>query len=325
MAQKHGAGDELEDEMDRFEKEILSHMPPPPPGDNRPPLPGDNRPPPPTDSGYIPPPPQPNNRFPMPPMPPRPNFMPPPPLGGMPIHSHGMPMPMAPPPGMPSMRGGPMAGPPNMPPGMPSHAMTRPGMPPPQMMPMPPVPPMMPMMNPMMNPGGGGGVCYVSGSNIPPPQMPATGDLSELLGADSLASASTADGKKKKEKKKTFVRVAGGTVWEDDSLLDWDKDDFRLFVGDIGNEVSDDALLRAFNHYPSLLRAKVIRDKRTKKTKGFGFISFKDPQDYLKAMREMNGKYIGNRPIKLRKSNWKDRNIHVARKKEKEKKKLGLK
>lgn len=127
-----------------------------------------------------------------------------------------------------------------------------------------------------------------------------------------------------KKKKKTVLRVAGGTVWEDDSLTDWDPNDFRLFIGDIGNEVTDDALLRAFNRYPSLLKAKVIRDKRTKKTKGFGFVSFKDPQDYLKAMREMNGKYVGNRPIKLRKSTWKERNIHVAKKKEKEKKKLGL-
>ncbi|XP_065644901.1 RNA-binding protein 42 [Hydra vulgaris] len=134
------------------------------------------------------------------------------------------------------------------------------------------------------------------------------------------------DGKKgmKKEKKKTVVRVAGGTVWEDSTLLDWDPNDFRIFVGDLGNEVSDDALLRAFSKYPSLLRAKIVRDKKTKKTKGYGFVSFKDPQDYLKAMREMNGKYVGNRPIKLRKSSWKERNIGQARKKEKEKKKLGI-
>ena len=38
----------------------------------------------------------------------------------------------------------------------------------------------------------------------------------------------------------------------------------------------------------------------------------------------VTGKYVGNRPIKLRKSTWKDRNIMVAKKKEKEKKKLGL-
>jgi len=41
-------------------------------------------------------------------------------------------------------------------------------------------------------------------------------------------------------------------------------------------------------------------------------------------MREMDGKYVGNRPIKLRKSSWKERNIEIVRKKEKEKKKLGL-
>uniref|UniRef100_A0A8D0H4F2 RRM domain-containing protein n=1 Tax=Sphenodon punctatus TaxID=8508 RepID=A0A8D0H4F2_SPHPU len=70
--------------------------------------------------------------------------------------------------------------------------------------------------------------------------------------------------------------------------------------------------------------AKVIRDKRTGKTKGYGFVSFKDPNDYVRAMREMNGKYVGSRPIKLRKSMWKDRNIDIVRKKQKEKKKLGL-
>jgi len=36
-----------------------------------------------------------------------------------------------------------------------------------------------------------------------------------------------------------------------------------------------------------------------------------------------SGKYIGNRPIKLRKSTWKDRSIEVVKKKVKEKKRLG--
>ena len=41
-------------------------------------------------------------------------------------------------------------------------------------------------------------------------------------------------------------------------------------------------------------------------------------------MREMDGKYVGNRPIKLRKSNWKDRQHDVVKQKQKEKKELGL-
>ncbi|GFY63367.1 RNA-binding protein 42 [Trichonephila inaurata madagascariensis] len=96
---------------------------------------------------------------------------------------------------------------------------------------------------------------------------------------------------KKKEKKKKIIRMAGGQAWEDNSLLDWDNDDFRIFCGDLGNDVTDEVLIRAFSKYSSFVKAKVIRDKRTNKTKGFGFVSFKDPQDFIKAMREMNGKF----------------------------------
>lgn len=68
-------------------------------------------------------------------------------------------------------------------------------------------------------------------------------------------------------------------------------DDFRMFCGDLGNEVTDETLARTFSKYPTFLKAKVVRDKRTNKTKGFGFVSFKDPNDFMKAMREMNGMY----------------------------------
>lgn len=68
------------------------------------------------------------------------------------------------------------------------------------------------------------------------------------------------------------------------------SDDFRVFCGDLGNEVTDEILTRTFAKYPSLLKAKVVRDKKTNKSKGYGFLSFKDPNDFAKAMREMNGK-----------------------------------
>nr|VZI39272.1 unnamed protein product [Spirometra erinaceieuropaei] len=72
------------------------------------------------------------------------------------------------------------------------------------------------------------------------------------------------------------------------------------------------------------MKAKVIVDKRSGKSRGYGFVSFSDPSDFTRAMREMNGKYIGNRPIKLKKSDWKNRQLETYRKREKEKKKLGL-
>ncbi|KAJ3318604.1 hypothetical protein HDU76_000788 [Blyttiomyces sp. JEL0837] len=115
--------------------------------------------------------------------------------------------------------------------------------------------------------------------------------------------------KEEKKKKKKILRAAGGEVWEDPTLQEWDSNDFRIFCGDLGNEVTDELLQRAFSKYPSAVKARVVRDKRTSKTKGYGFVSFKDPNDFVKALREMDGKYVGNRPIKLRKSTWDDRNV----------------
>lgn len=123
-------------------------------------------------------------------------------------------------------------------------------------------------------------------------------------------------------KSKRNLRMAGGQVWEDQTLVDWPDNDFRLFCGDLGNEVSDEVLSHAFVKYPSFQRARVVRDKLTHKSRGYGFVSFADAFDCAKALREMNGKYIGNRPVKMSKSKWQDRNIDVAKKKMKKKNKL---
>jgi len=106
---------------------------------------------------------------------------------------------------------------------------------------------------------------------------------------------------------KRFYRKAALDSWEDPTLTEWDPEDHRIFVGDLGNEVNDIVLFQAFSKYPSAQKAKVVRDKRSGKSRGFGFVSFSDPGDFAQALKEMNGKYIGNRPCKLRKSRWKDR------------------
>jgi len=151
--------------------------------------------------------------------------------------------------------------------------------------------------------------------------------MGEEAGASGLMVPPQVGNKKEKKKKKDkkFIRLAASTTWEDPTLAEWQQDDFRMFAGDLGNEVTDETLVRAFNKYPGFLKAKVVRDRRSNKTKGYGFVSFSDPVEFTRAMREMNGKYVGNRPIKLRKSAWKDRSIEVVRKKEKDKKRLGIK
>lgn len=43
--------------------------------------------------------------------------------------------------------------------------------------------------------------------------------------------------------------------------------------------------LTTFKHFWS----QVVRDKRTGKTKGYGFVSFANPSDLAGALKEMNG------------------------------------
>jgi RNA recognition motif-containing protein len=68
-------------------------------------------------------------------------------------------------------------------------------------------------------------------------------------------------------------------------------------------------LANAFQRYPSFQKSRVVRDSKTGKSKGYGFVSFKDPWDMTKALREMQGKYVGNRPIKVRKSTMHERMV----------------
>ncbi|KAF5988448.1 RNA-binding protein [Fusarium coicis] len=132
---------------------------------------------------------------------------------------------------------------------------------------------------------------------------------------DGQTSAAAAATTANHERKKTVIREGGGKKWTDDSLLEWDPSHLRLFVGNLAGETTDDALLKAFSRWPSVQKARVIRDKRTSKSKGYGFVSFSDADDFFQAAKEMNNKYIQSHPVTVRKANTE---IKVANVKEKD-------
>ncbi len=51
-------------------------------------------------------------------------------------------------------------------------------------------------------------------------------------------------------------------------MVEWPENDFRIFVGDMGPEVTDDVLVKAFEHYASFTMGRMVKDKRTNKNKG---------------------------------------------------------
>jgi len=105
-----------------------------------------------------------------------------------------------------------------------------------------------------------------------------------------------------------YLRTAAGAKWEDKKLAEFDPEhNFCIFVGDLGNECTDEMLTTAFGKYPSFVKARVIKDALTQKNKGYGFVAYRDAKDYVAAVRELNGKYVGNRPVKLRKATFEKR------------------
>jgi hypothetical protein len=127
---------------------------------------------------------------------------------------------------------------------------------------------------------------------VRPIEIPAVPDV-------SAGPASGAD----KGKQKTVIREGGGKQWEDASLLEWDPMHPRLFVGNLAGEVTDDSLLKAFSKYPSVSKARVVRDKKTTKSKSYGFVSFANTDDFFRAAKEMEGKYIGSHPVRIKRAN----------------------
>ena len=115
--------------------------------------------------------------------------------------------------------------------------------------------------------------------------------------------------------KKPHYRTAAGKTWVDKSLDDWPDDDFRIFVGSLGPEVTDQQLFEHFQKYSSLQLAKVVRDNKTQVSKCYGFVSLGDALECAKALREQDQSWLGSRPIRLKRSTWKDREMSKKKKK----------
>ncbi|PIE22759.1 MAG: hypothetical protein CSA62_10620 [Planctomycetota bacterium] len=75
---------------------------------------------------------------------------------------------------------------------------------------------------------------------------------------------------------------------------------FRIFVGNLSYEVSDSDIEQAFSPFGQLSFFRVIQDRETGKSRGFGFVEFQNPEEGSKALRELDGSELRGRPLRLR-------------------------
>ena len=73
----------------------------------------------------------------------------------------------------------------------------------------------------------------------------------------------------------------------------------KLFVGSLAWATTDDGLKAAFEKFGAITEAKVITDRATGRSRGFGFVTFNDDAAAEKAKSEMDGKMLDGRAIKV--------------------------
>jgi cold-inducible RNA-binding protein len=73
----------------------------------------------------------------------------------------------------------------------------------------------------------------------------------------------------------------------------------KLFVGGLSWGTNDEGLRKAFEKFGEVTDAKVITDRETGRSRGFGFVTFAEDQHASNAIGEMDGSNLDGRTIKV--------------------------
>ncbi|CAN4082684.1 unnamed protein product [Withania somnifera] len=73
----------------------------------------------------------------------------------------------------------------------------------------------------------------------------------------------------------------------------------KLFVGGLSYGTDESSLKEAFSQYGEVIEARVILDRDTGRSRGFGFISFPSSEEATSAMQAMDGQDLHGRQIKV--------------------------
>ncbi len=71
----------------------------------------------------------------------------------------------------------------------------------------------------------------------------------------------------------------------------------KLYVGNLAYSVRDDSLQQAFSQFGSVTSAKVMMDRETGRSKGFGFVEMGSDAEAQAAINGMNGQALEGRPL----------------------------
>ncbi|MGB8224998.1 MAG: RNA-binding protein [Polyangiales bacterium] len=82
----------------------------------------------------------------------------------------------------------------------------------------------------------------------------------------------------------------------------------KLFVGGLSWNTTNSELQEAFEACGAVTEAKVVTDRETGRSRGFGFVTFEDEQSATRAVSELDGSTLDGRTIRVDKANDRPKN-----------------
>lgn len=76
----------------------------------------------------------------------------------------------------------------------------------------------------------------------------------------------------------------------------------NIFVGNLSYDLREDELSQLFAEYGEVSSAKIITDKYTGRSKGFGFVEMPNDDEASSAIDGLDGKEVLRRSIKVNKA-----------------------
>jgi RNA recognition motif-containing protein len=80
----------------------------------------------------------------------------------------------------------------------------------------------------------------------------------------------------------------------------------KLFVGSLPWSVNDDKLKEAFEEHGNVVSAKVVMDRTTGRSRGFGFVEMGSADDAQKAIKALHDSELGGRNIVVNEAKSRD-------------------
>jgi RNA recognition motif-containing protein len=73
----------------------------------------------------------------------------------------------------------------------------------------------------------------------------------------------------------------------------------NIYVGNLSREIAEDELRQAFEAFGQVLSVKILRDRATGESNGYGFVEMPVSEESQRAISELNGKDLKGQTIKV--------------------------